>query len=461
VSEPRWSDGLLEAGFGDSATADALSWPTRVVRMIEVEAALGRALARSGLISQEASEAIDRACDPRRIDVGRLAEAAASAATPVIPLVKALTDASDGGPDGLGAAWLHHGATSQDIIDTAVMLQLRDALTRLESELLQVGDLCAGLAHQHRDTVMAGRTLGQQAVPVTFGLKAARWLGALDRRVEQLRWVRTRALTVQLGGAAGTSAVYGDQGLAVVEAFADELGLDVPDLPWHAERDRIVELAGMLAGVSTTVGSVATDLVLLSQSELGEVREAAGDAPGSSAMPHKHNPVHATAARAACRLALGELGVLISAGGEHEHERAAGAWQAEWVALPSGLVRTVGAIARLHAALEGLEVDAERARRNLDDQLGLSGSEALSSALTPTLGRARSQQLTGELARLAVTDGRSLREVADDDPNVTAVLDRAARNQAFDAAGSLASVSPLIDRALATHDRLRAFQERS
>lgn len=325
-AESRWSDGLLESGFGDPETAQTMGWSARVICMIEVEAALGRALASVGLIPREAGEAIGRACDPKRLDLEQLAVAAAIAPTPVIPLVKALVDASEGGANGPAGGWLHHGATSQDVIDTAMVLRMRDALARLEDELLALGELCAALADRHRTTVMAGRTLGQQAVPITFGLKAARWLGALDRRIEQLRWVRTRVLVVQLGGAAGTSAVYGDQGVAVAEAFAAELGLAVPDLPWHADRDRVVELAGMLGGVAVTVGSVAADLVSQAQSETAEVREGAGSGPGSSAMPHKRNPVHASAARAASRLALGELSILISPGSEHEHERAAGAW---------------------------------------------------------------------------------------------------------------------------------------
>jgi 3-carboxy-cis,cis-muconate cycloisomerase len=451
-AEQRWSDGLLEAGFGDPQTAELLGWPARVARMVEVEAALGAALARVGIIPPEVGKAIVRACERSRLDLVELAAAAAVAPTPVIPLLRALSrELSE--PT---SAWLHHGATSQDIIDTAVMLQLREALTRLEDQLLAVADGCAELADRHRGTVMAGRTLGQQAVPVTFGLKAARWLGALDRRIDQLRWVRTRVLVIQLGGAAGTSAVYGHLGLEVADALGAELGLAVPDLPWHAERDRIVELAGMLSGVATTIGSISTDLVLLAQSEIGEVREGAGTGPGSSAMPHKRNPVHAVAARAATRLALGELGVLISVAGEHENERAAGAWQAEWVALPSAVVRTVGSVTRLHAALQGLEVDAERANDNLDRQLGLAGSEALASALTPALGRPRAQQLTAELARAAVTADRPLTEVAGEHAQVTAVLDHAALDAALDKSRSLQLASPLINRAIATHQRSHA-----
>jgi 3-carboxy-cis,cis-muconate cycloisomerase len=450
VRERSWSDGVLEAGFGDPVVAELVGWPARVARMVEVEAALGLALARTGLIPADAGEAVARRCAEPALDLDALAAAAATAPTPAIPLLRALRE----GADDLAAGWLHHGATSQDVVDTATVLQLRAALDVLERRAVALGDRCAELAERHRHTVIAGRTLGQQAVPVTFGLKAARWLGAFDRRIEQLRWVRPRVLTVQLGGVAGTSAVYGEQGLAVADALADELGLAVPDLPWHAERDRIVELAGALAALVTTVEGVATDLVLHAQTEVGEVREARGEGPSSSAVLHKRNPAHAVAARAASRLATGELGVLIGAAGGHEHERAAGAWQAEWVALPSALVRTAGASARLEAALTGLEVDSDRAWEHLDGHLGLTASEALATALTPPLGRPRAQTLVGELAAAAIERRRPLREIAADHPEVRDHLDPEALTTALDPATSLRLVTSLIDRALATHQRI-------
>jgi 3-carboxy-cis,cis-muconate cycloisomerase len=442
-----WSDGLLEGGFGDPRMAEVLGWPGRVRRMVEVEAALGRALQRVGVIPAAAAEAITAACDPARLDLVALAAEAGSAPTPVIPLLRAIDTAAGG-----ACRSLHHGATSQDVIDTAAVLQVREALHLLEEELVAAADRCAELAAAHRGTVLAGRTLGQQAVPVTFGLKAARWLGALDRRVQQLRWARPRVLGVQLGGAAGTLGAYGADGLAVAEALADELALSLPDLPWHAERDRVVELAGILTGVVTTVAKVATDLVLLAQTEVGEVREV-GDGPGSSAMPHKHNPVHATAARAASRLALGELSVLVGAAGDHEHERAAGAWQAEWVAVPSALVRTGGAVRRLRAALDVLEVDGDRGRRNLLAGLGLTGSEALATALSPALGRTEAQALTGRLVTRAAMERRQLREVALEDARVTSLLGVQGVEAALDVSASLRLVGSLIDRAIATHRR--------
>lgn len=457
VPEGAWSDGLLEAGFGDAELARSQGWRARVQRMLEVEAGLGRALARTGLIPSEAAAAIDRACDPRRLDLDALARSASTSATPVIPLIRAL---SDSGGD-LVSAWLHHGATSQDIIDSAVALQLRDAFHRLEELLLTVGDRCVELADQHRGTLMAGRTLGQQATPITFGLKAARWLGAVDRRLEQLRWIEPRVVTVQLGGAAGSAAVYGDRAGSVVEALAEELGLLVPDLPWHAERDRIVEFAGALVGVATTVAAIAGDLILLAQTEVAEVRERAGTGAASSAMPHKHNPVHAVAARAASRLAVGDLTVVMQAAADHEHERAAGAWQAEWVAVPSAVVRTGGALLRLVAALEGLEFDGARAQENLDAGLGFTGSEALATALTAELGRQEAQRLVAQLTTTAVTSGRELRAVAAEDVRVGEVMDGEALGAVLDPANSVRQVDQLIERALANHAGLWASRRLS
>lgn len=446
MSDTGWSDGLVEGGFGDPATARLVGWVDRVQRMVQVEGALARALHRKGHISAEAAEAIVRACDPSQLDLVALAERAAVSATPLIPLLDALRREAGGDAD-----LLHHGATSQDIVDTAIVLQVRDALGRLEDELLAVASRCAALAGRHRDDLVVGRTLGQHAVPTTFGLTAARWLGALDRRVEHLRWIRQRVLVVQLGGAAGTLGLYGDTGVQVAEALAEELDLGCPDLPWHAERDRIVELAGSLAATAATVGKIATDLVLLGSSEIDEVREGVSDGADSSAMPHKRNPVHATAARAAANLALGETGVLSLAASQHEHERAAGAWQAEWVALPSALVRTAGAVVRLRLALENATFDPVRARRNFDFQFGTTGSAALAAALVVPLGRDRATRAAASVASRALAERRPLFDVAKEDDGIAGVLSSSTLASVLDPLASLGSVDQLVDRALATH----------
>lgn len=437
-------DVSLATGLADGEVVGLVGWAARVHRMVEVEAALAHAQADVGLLPPEVADAVVAACDPSRLDLDALAAASATAASPVIPLLRALTE---GAAPAVGS-WLHHGATSQDVLDTATVLQVRDALEVLEAHLHGAATRCATLAAAHADTVLPGRTLGQQAVPVTFGLVAARWLGALQRRLEQLRWVRRRVLVVQLGGAAGTGAVWGSETSRLVTAFAGRLGLDAPVLPWHAERDRVAELAGALAAASSTIGGVASQLVLRAQTELGEVREHPGPGPGSSAMPHKANPVHATAARAAARVARGEAWTLVEAAAEHEFERAAGAWQAEWVALPSLLAHTAGAARRLVLALDAVDVDASRSRANLDVGHHVSASEALVTHLAPHLGRGPAGDLAGELARTAAAGDRSLVDLAAADPRVTEHLGDEVRDL-LSPERVVALVSGAIDRALA------------
>jgi len=446
----RWSDGLVESGFGSTRMARLVGWDQRVRAMVRVEAALAAAQARIGLLPRDAAAAVIAACERVIVDPDRLAQQSAPAGTPVIALLAQLREQA-----GAGSDHLHHGVTSQDIVDTATVLQLRDALDLLDGELLEAGDRLADLADRHRDTLAAGRTLGQHAVPVTVGLRAARWLGLVDRRIQQMRSVRERVLVVQLGGAAGTLGAFGANGVGLMAAVADELDLAVPDLPWHAERDRILELAGALAGVAGGVLTIAGNLVLLAQTEVSEVRETAAADAGSSAMPHKHNPVHAIAARAAARLAQGELGVLL-APDVHEHERAAGAWQAEWIALPGSLVRTAGALERLIAALEGLEIDAPHALRNLASGHGAVASEALAMLLAIHLGRTRAEELTAELVRTAGADQRHLADVAAEDGRVTAVVPPDDVRAALAPEAWLHAVPELIDRALATHGAVAA-----
>ncbi len=448
VDEASWSDGLLEAGLGSPRAAALLGWPARVARMLEVEVALAAVQARHGIIAADDASAIARHADPATLDLDSLARSAASAASPVIALLGQLREQV---PDEV-AAVLHHGATSQDIVDTAAMLQVRAALELLGTELEAVADRCAQLADEHREVVLPGRTLKQQAVPISFGLVAARWLGMVDRRLEHLAGQRDRVLAVQFGGAAGTLGVFPDTGPALLEDLADELGLPAPDLPWHAERDRIVELAGLLQVVVAVTAKIAKDVVDLSSTEVGEVVTVPRGGPGSSAMPHKgRNPVDAMAARAASRLANGELQVLVQAAGEHEHERAAGAWQAEWVALPSALVRTLGAVERLRAALDVLEVVPDRGRRNLAANLGLPASEALATALAASLGRPRAQELVAEVVGAAVEKGVPLADAAVADERFGEHLSEERIREVCDPAASLTNVHALIDRALASH----------
>jgi 3-carboxy-cis,cis-muconate cycloisomerase len=331
---------------GAAAAVSAQAW---LDGMLAFEAGLARAQARAGLISAEDADAIAHAC-AGAFDVSEIGADAGEIGNPAGPLVKALKARTE--------APVHRGATSQDVVDTAAMLVTRDALAVIRADLTGAADSCAELATQYRDTAIIGRTLLQHAVPTTFGLKAAGWMTGLDEARAGLERVR---LSVQLGGAAGT---LGGNSIDVVAALARELALDEPVLPWHTLRGRIGELAGVLGVAAGAVAKPARDIVLLSQTEVAEVREAVGG--GSTAMPHKHNPVAAISALACAQQAPGYVSTLLAAMTQ-EHERAAGAWHSEWRPLSVLLITVGSAAAWLRTSLEGLEVDAERMRANLGD----------------------------------------------------------------------------------------------
>jgi 3-carboxy-cis,cis-muconate cycloisomerase len=348
--------------------------------MLDVERALAAAEARAGVIPGDAAERIAAACHAERFDPVDLAEQGRAAGNPVEPLVRALTEAVEGD----AARYVHWGTTSQDVLDTAAMLVSRDALDLLIETTDGLARRCAELADGHRSTLMAARTLLQQAVPSTFGLKAAGWLvGVLEARRELLR-VRHERLAVQLGGAAGTLAALEDTGPEVVRAFADDLGLSAPVVPWHTNRVRIAELGGALGLVAGVAAKIGLDVALLSQTEVDEVAEAAGGV--SSTMPQKRNPVASVLAIACARLVNGHVSVLLSALPQ-EHERAAGAWHSEWPALSGALAFAGGAVDAGRRALEGLEVNAERMRSNLWHSGDLVMAERASYLLAAEVGR--------------------------------------------------------------------------
>jgi 3-carboxy-cis,cis-muconate cycloisomerase len=379
--------------------------------MLHAEEALAAAEAAAGVIPAEAAAAIGEKCDASLFDLAELCEQGRAVGNPVEPLVRALR----GQVGGEAARWVHRGATSQDVVDTAAMLVARNALELLVDDLEAIGYACADLVDEHRETAMAARTLLQQAVPTTFGLKAAVWLdGAVDARAALVR-VRDERLAAQLGGAAGTLASLGDAGPEVLRLYAAELGLAAPELPWHANRSRIGELAAALQLAAGAAAKIALDVVLLAQSEVGEVAEE--DGGGSSTMPHKRNPARSAIALACARQAAGHASVLLG-GLAQEHERAAGAWQAEWGAL-SGLLATAGgATAAVREALEGLIVDAARMRENLESSGGLLLAERLSLLLAERLGAADAYALVGDAAAQAVAAGGTLREALEGHPEL-------------------------------------------
>ena len=348
----------FSAIFVPDALASALSDEAWLEALLTVERALVRAQARAGVVPAEAADAVAAACDGPRLDPSSLAAEGRAPGNPVEPLVRALR--ARAGDEA--APFVHRGATSQDILDSAAMLVAREATRLVEADLDAVAGRCALLADEHRSTVMAARTLLQQAVPTTFGYKAAGWLAAVHRATGRLAAARD-ALPAQLGGAAGTLAAYEGDGIEILGLFADELGLREPTLPWHTHRAPVAELGAALAGAAGVLGKIARDVVLLAQTEVGEVAEAAGGV--SSTMPHKQNPVGAVLALACERHARANA-ALLDEGLVAEHERAAGAWHAEWHALTSLLAAAGGAASAVRRSLEGLRVDAARMRSNLD-----------------------------------------------------------------------------------------------
>ncbi|MFE0720494.1 3-carboxy-cis,cis-muconate cycloisomerase [Streptomyces rochei] len=432
--------GLLAPGWAGSPAADATDDRALVRALLDAEAALTRAQAGLGLAPEEAARAVTEAADPARFDASSLAERARGGGNPVIPLVADLTKAvgEEHGP------YVHRGATSQDILDSALMLVAARTLEPLLADLGRAERALARLAAEHRDTAMPGRTLTQHAVPTTFGLKAAGWRAlVLDAR-DRTAAVRS-ALPAQLGGAAGTLAAFGAYGapdpLALPAAYARELGLCAPLLPWHTLRTPVADLAGCLAFAAGALGKIAADVLTLSRTEIGELAEGSGG--GSSAMPHKANPVRSTLIAAAARRAP-QLAATLYGSLAAEDERPAGAWHAEWEPLRD-LLRLTGGAARDAAELtEGLQVRPEAMREHLALTHGLIVSERLSAELAPVLGRARAKALLTELAGRTYTEDRSLAELLAEVPELKG-LDLTALT---DPARYTGSAGALTDRAL-------------
>jgi 3-carboxy-cis,cis-muconate cycloisomerase len=420
--------------FAPAAVREAVADEAWLRAMLDAEAALAAAQARTGVIPAAAARAIAAACAGAGFDPGAIGAAAPAAGNPVVPLVRALRAAVPAD----ARVHVHRGATSQDILDTAAMLVARRALTPVLAELDGATRAAAALARAHAGTPMVARTLLQQALPTTFGLKAAGWLAALLDARARLAEIRDARLAVQLGGAAGTLAALGDRGEAVVAAFAAELGLAAPELPWHTARGRVAELGAALAVAAGAAGKVALDVVLLAQTEVGEVAEAAPG--GSSALPHKRNPIAAIRARA-CAQRVPPLAALLLGAMAQEHERAAGAWHAEWEPLGDALALTGGAAGALRTSLEGLEVDGDRMRANLDSTGGLVLAERVALAL----GR---EAVDAAIERSA--NGTSFRDAL---LGVTDRLDAAALDELLDPVGYLGAAEPFIERALARLDR--------
>jgi len=426
---------LLEA-TGDQAWLQA---------MLQAEAALSRACASAGLVPPEAARQITAVAEHAVFDAAELGRQARGGGNPVIPLVKALSDAV--GPPC--SQWVHMGATSQDILDTAMVLVSRKAGAIVDREAGRLARACADQARQHRDTVMPARTLLQPALPTTFGLKAVTWMVGVCEARRDLK-VALESLSSQLGGAAGTLASLGDHGPAVAAAFAAELRLDEPVLPWHAARQRTARLATSLALVASTAAKIAFDIALLMQAEVAEATEPFAEGRGaSSTMPQKRNPVAAAAVGAASRRA-GALACLMMGSVVGEHERHLASWPTEWQTLGDLLALAGGAVSRSAETVEGLEVHADTMAANVTRFAGSLLAERVSSALTPALGRLRAAELVGRACRLAPDTGAAaLIETLMSQQEVAEQISEQELRRLLDPTGYLGCAQHLVDKALA------------
>lgn len=436
--------GLLSALDGDPAVDRAVDDTALIRAMLDVEVALARACAATGLVPAEAAAAVATAATGLAPDPDALGDRAAASGSPVIPVVQDLLAAV---PDSARSA-VHTGATSQDVLDTAFQLLAQRALGPILDRLGRAADHAAELAAAHRHTLTVARTLGQPAAPTTFGLRAAGWLAGLDASAGQLHDVRATRLAVQLGGAAGTMAAYGTAGPQVAARLAAELGLTDPGLPWHTERSRVHRLGSTLGTTVAACGKIGTDVILLSQGEVGEVAET--DAGGSSAMPHKRNPARSILVVAAARRAPGLVATLLSSGSP-ELERATGSWHAEWPVLRDLLRLAGGAAGRTATVLAGLRVDPEAMRRNVDAAGPGLLSEALSGRLIPVLGRAAAHDAVRRALDAGPTDGDELAAALRTDPAVASAVTAAEISHLLDPTNYTGAAVELVDRALAAH----------
>jgi 3-carboxy-cis,cis-muconate cycloisomerase len=430
--------------FGSDAMRAVFSDEGFVQKMLDVEAALARVEARLGLIPAASADAITAAARLERISLAEIGKSARNVGYPVVGLVKALGRAAG----GEASRHVHWGATTQDIMDSAVVLQMRDGLALVEASLRRVIAGLADQAQRHRGTVMAGRTHLQHALPITFGYKVAVWLAPLVDHLARLAELRPRVLTLQFGGAVGTLASLGAKGRAVSEGLAAELGLTAPAAPWHVDRARVVEAAAFLGLVCGSLAKLATDIMLLMQSELGEAFEPhQSGRGGSSTMPQKRNPIACEYVIAAARGVHALVPLLLNAMAQ-DHERATGPWQSEWLALPQIFVLSAGALEHGAVLAEGLTVDAAKMRRNLDLHEGLIMAEAVMMALAETIGRDTAHHVVQQACDRAIERKRPLAEMLAEDGAVKPHLDRAALDRLTDPASYLGECDAVIDRVL-------------
>ena len=435
--------------YGDLFTTAAMravfSDEARLQRMLDVEAALARAQARLGLIPAAAGKEISAKAEIARFDLAEIGRGTALVGYPIVPLTKALSRACEGD----AGRWVHWGATTQDIIDTALVLQVRDGLELIRDDLAGIETALADLARRYRDTPMAGRTHAQHALPITFGFKCALWLDPLQRHADRLARLRREVAVVQFGGAVGTLASLRADGIRVMGALAEELGLDTPPIAWHVARDRLAEGVSFLGLLTGSLGKIATDIALLMQAEIGEVAEPYQEGRGgSSTMPQKRNPIACEFILAGAKNVRQLVPVMLDAMVQ-DHERATGPWHAEWIALPQAFALTAGALHHARAILEGLVVDPERMRRNLGITRGMISAEAVMMALAPEVGREDAHHLVAAACQRALAHDSHLLEELQADAAVTAHLSPERLAELLDPASYTGLAGELVDRVLA------------
>ena len=435
---------ILGTLYGSDAMRAVFDERTYFQRMLDVEAALARVQARLGIIPADAAATITGAARVENLSTDELAASARNVGYPVVGLVTGLSRAA-----GAAGGWTHWGATTQDIMDTATVLQVRDGLTLIRTALRGMVAALTAQAEQHRHTVMAGRTHLQQALPITLGLKCAVWTQPLIAHVQRLDALRPRVELVSFAGAAGTLASLGDQGIAVMEGLAAELGLGAPAAPWHVSRDGLAETVAFLGLVCGSLAKLATDVILLAQTEVGELAEPYVAGRGSSStMPQKRNPIASEYILAAARTVHALVPVMFGAMAA-DHERATGPWQAELLALPQCFVLTHGALQHAGAIAEGMVIDAARMRRNLDLTGGLIVAEAVMMGLAPYIGRGEAHHVVKHACDAALAETIPLADALAREPAVASRLDRAAIERLTDPGHYLGSADGFIDRVLA------------
>jgi 3-carboxy-cis,cis-muconate cycloisomerase len=405
----------------------------------------GPGQARLGVIPQDACDEISRHCDAREYDFAKLKTQTERIGYPVLPVVQQLVALCR---DGLGE-WSHWGATTQDITDTATILQIREALDLVEADIVAIADALAALAKRYRDTPMAGRSNLQQAVPITFGYKVATYLAAFERHRQRLKELRPRVLVGEFGGAAGTLSSLGTRGLEVQAALMKELGLGLPEIAWHTVRDRIAEVGCFLGLVTGVCGKIAFDVKLMMQTEVEEVYEPFHEGRGSSStMPQKRNPISCVYITATNSLVRQHVAALLDAMVE-DHERATGPWEIEWIAVPEIFSLAAGALSQTRLMVSGLVVDEKKMRANLDITRGLIVSEAVMMGLGPHIGRQYAHDLVYDICRQVVATGRTLLDLLAENKEIAKHLDRTALETLCDPANYLGQAGEMVDRVLA------------